>query len=297
LNQDRFKNVMAPKVYGAWILHTLTLKDNLDFFILFSSGASLLASPGQGTYVAANSFLDSFAHYRRALGLPAQTLNWGLWSQVGMATLPVITNRLTYLGIIPFTPNQGLQLMERALKENWIQVMPIAMDWSKVMSLSPTVPPFLSFLSQILQETNLSGSSMTRFEKDTKIREDILAAEPEKRQEMLESYLQEQVARVLRIPPNRLSLEKSVMNMGLDSLMALELKNRIEANLTVDLPVTTLLKGPNIKELATEMLNRLNTFSTEKSIPENEKSVIAETLEHVESLSEEDVKTMLSEKN
>src|SRR5262249_3656105 len=81
LDRERFKTVMAPKVNGAWNLHELTLNKQLDFFILYSSAASLLGSPGQGNYVAANAFLDAFAHYRRAKGQPATSINWGVFSE------------------------------------------------------------------------------------------------------------------------------------------------------------------------------------------------------------------------
>ena len=83
-NQERLAAVMAPKVQGAWNLHKLTLSAPLDFFVLFSSLASVLGSPGQGSYAAANSFLDALAHQRRALGLPSLTINWGPWDAVGM---------------------------------------------------------------------------------------------------------------------------------------------------------------------------------------------------------------------
>jgi acyl transferase domain-containing protein/aryl carrier-like protein len=293
LSQDRFKTAMAPKVSGAWILHTLTLKEDLDFFIMFSSAASLLASPGQGTYVSANAFLDSFAHYRRALGLPAQTFNWGLWSEVGMASLPVITKRLTSQGIIPFTPNQGLQLMERSMKENWVQVMLIAIDWSKVLSLFPTVSPFLS---RFAKETNVAGKQPPTDEKDRKIRESLVSAEAEKRRELLEAYLQEQIAKVLRIPATRVDLHKSLMNMGLDSLMALELKNRVELSLAIDLPVTNLIKGPTIAELATELLGQLTIKSESPESSDEHSGKITDALKEIEQLSDDEARAILIEK-
>ena len=92
---------------------------SLDFFVLFSSAASVLASPGQGTYVAANTFLDALAHHRRARGLPGLTINWGLWAQVGLAAQPEITGRLVQQGIQPFSPAQGMQLLERRF--SWIR--------------------------------------------------------------------------------------------------------------------------------------------------------------------------------
>ena len=85
MNWERFNKVLAPKVQGGWNLHTLTQDKPLDFFILFSSAASLLGSPGQANHVAANTFLDTLAHYRRSQGLPALSINWGVWSDIGAA--------------------------------------------------------------------------------------------------------------------------------------------------------------------------------------------------------------------
>ncbi len=83
--RERFDRVMAAKVHGAWNLHELTRDDRLDLFVLFSSAAALLGSPGQGNYAAANAFLDALAHHRRWEKLPALSVNWGSWAEVGMA--------------------------------------------------------------------------------------------------------------------------------------------------------------------------------------------------------------------
>ncbi|MEL6463169.1 MAG: KR domain-containing protein, partial [Cyanobacteria bacterium J06621_15] len=85
LTWERFTNVLNPKYLGAWNLHTLTKDLPLDFFIMFSSAASLFGSPGQGNHVAANTFLDSLARYRQSLGLPGLSINWGVWSEIGTA--------------------------------------------------------------------------------------------------------------------------------------------------------------------------------------------------------------------
>ena len=82
----RFESVMAPKVRGAWNLHRLTLPRNLDFMVYFSAAAAIIGSSGQGNYAAANAFLDALAHARKAMGLPALSINWGIWAEVGMAS-------------------------------------------------------------------------------------------------------------------------------------------------------------------------------------------------------------------
>src|SRR3989454_6357093 len=110
LNQDwaKYEGVFRAKLYGAWNLHILTQRYVLDHFILFSSIAAVMGPPGQSNYAAANAFLDSLAHYRRIQGFPAQSINWGAWSEIGMAATKNTDQRYEGLGIRSFTPEQGL---------------------------------------------------------------------------------------------------------------------------------------------------------------------------------------------
>jgi acyl transferase domain-containing protein/aryl carrier-like protein len=261
LNQGRLASVMSPKIGGAWNLHSQTLDAPLDFFVLFSSAASVFGSPGQGNYAAANAFLDALAQHRRALGLPALAVNWGPWAEVGLAARPDRSQRLTRQGMISFTPKQGVQVMERLLPLDAAQVMALSVDWPKLLGSFPAGrPPAL--LSDLIEETSLaSARSKAHHEKGGLTREMLLAAEPEQRQPMMESFLQEQLARVLGLAPSRLDRQRSLMSLGLDSLMAVELKNRIEAHLGVLLPVASLLQGPNVTELAAELLAQLTASS------------------------------------
>ncbi|MFQ5794230.1 MAG: SDR family NAD(P)-dependent oxidoreductase [Candidatus Bipolaricaulia bacterium] len=281
LDRARFKSVMAPKISGAWNLHTLTLDKPLDLFVLFSSSASLLGSPGQGNYVAANAFLDALAYHRHALGLPALAINWGAWAEVGLAARPDRSKRLALGGILPFTPEQGLQMMEQLLGQDSAQVMAISVDWVQLLSVLPAGR----------RSALYSQLAKARQKEDDLTRDALLAADPEQRQSLLESYLQEQVARALGLAPSRLDLKRSVTTLGLDSLMAMELKNRIEASLGMELPVTSLLQGPSVAELATELLNQLPASSSDGDIAK-----LTQILDKLDQLSEEEVKAMLEEK-
>ena len=132
---DRFAEVMAPKVQGAWELHAATEDLPLDFFVLFSSVASLLGSAGQGNYAAANAFLDGLAHYRRAQGLQALSINWGPWAEVGMAAAleERTRQRQTERGFHFIEPTQGTRALGEVLERSYPQLAVLPLDWPRYL--------------------------------------------------------------------------------------------------------------------------------------------------------------------
>ena len=128
----RFERVMNPKVFGAWHLHTLTQKMPLDFFVLFSSAASILGVAGQANYVTANAFLDGLAHYRREQGLPAMSIDWGAWAEVGMAA------DIDHQGTQPHVsmtdsikPADGMKVLEGLLVQAPVQMTVLSINWNR----------------------------------------------------------------------------------------------------------------------------------------------------------------------
>src|SRR5439155_17412903 len=113
LDWSRFERVMRAKVEGAWNLHEQTTSRPLDFFVLFSSGSSLVGSPGQANYCAANAFLDALAHHRHAQGLPALAINWGRWTDVGLAATPDRGGRRAFRGFGRVSPGRGREARGR----------------------------------------------------------------------------------------------------------------------------------------------------------------------------------------
>ena len=294
LNEERFRSVMAPKVEGAWNLHRLTLDEELDCFVLFSSAATVFGSPGQGNYVAANAFLDALAHHRRAVGLPALAINWGAWAEVGLATRADRVKHVTGQGIIPFTPEQGVWLMEEMLRRReLVQAMGISIDWE--MLLGAYSPPLLSGLAEEVAE----GSS--RSEEKGLVRKKLLAAEPEERQQLVEDFLVEQIARVLKCAPSKVDVHQPLNRLGIDSLMAVELKNRVETDLETSMPVTALLQGPTLAQLATNLLEQLATTPATSTPSASTSATSEEAAEHlsvedVDQLSDEEVDALLRER-
>ena len=129
---EHFARVLAPKVAGGWNLHALTRGMRLDFFVLFSSATSLLGAPGQGSYAAANAFLDSLAHARREQGLPGLSVNWGPWAGAGMAASVDERHRLrlAVAGVRPIAMERGLLALERVIAATSAQVCVLSVSWN-----------------------------------------------------------------------------------------------------------------------------------------------------------------------
>ncbi|HEX4148218.1 MAG TPA: SDR family NAD(P)-dependent oxidoreductase, partial [Pirellulales bacterium] len=250
LDARRFATVMAPKVAGAWNLHRLTLDCPLDFFVLFSSVASLLGSPGQGNYATANAFLDGLAHYRRSQGLPALAINWGPWAGAGMAAQEAQNERRAGHGVLPLPTDEAIGILDRLLGFAGAQVTVLAVDWPQLLKAHARgVPPLLRSVGD---QTNAGGA------KDDALRKQLLAAPSEQRKALLEARFVEQLARVMQLDSASIDLEQPLNTLGLDSLMAIELKNGIETSLDIALPIARFMEGPSVSQLAGYALEALS---------------------------------------
>jgi acyl carrier protein len=254
------RSIYAPKVTGSWLLHTLLHDAPLDFFVMFSSTSALLSSPLMCSYAAANSYMDSVAHYRRSRGLPALSINWGTWREVGMATRfdgdrPVVEAQ-------SLSNDQGLQALEELLSQDTPQVAVMPMDWEQWRRLYPsfTRAPFLE---------NFAGAEKSEFKsngKEVSIRQVALSAAPEDRHRIVQEYLHRRVAHVLGFTAEKLDTTIPITNLGIDSLMAVEIKNQVEKGTGVEISLVQLLQGPTIFDLAAQVARQLD-FSTESNIP------------------------------
>jgi NADPH:quinone reductase-like Zn-dependent oxidoreductase len=258
LTMSRFRDVMAPKVHGAWNLHTATANSSLDFFVMFSSVAALLGSPGQANYAAANAFMDALAHARRARGLHALSINWGSWAGAGMAAAVGDAHRRRWssTGLSMIEPEDGVRMLEELLYANRTpQAAALPLVLAKLpASLGPmfadlTVHRAPSVQSAAGGATAAPGAMLA-----------TIAATPEaERAPVLQAFLAEQVVKVLALGPSfKVDHHRSVIEMGMDSLMAMELRNRVQSSLGVQLAVSDLLKGPNINQLSAKLLAELS---------------------------------------
>ena len=266
LNRERFFKVMAPKVSGAWNLHTQTLDAPLDFFMLFSSLASTWGNPGQGNYVAANAFLDALAHQRRAIGLPALTINWGVISDVGfVARQGDVGEHLQRLGVKFMPSKQALAVLGELLYGEAVQTTVAPVNWQQWCHVHPAGA--LERFSYLRGGESISEEPGSSSNKGDSFYSALMEGELADRQQLLESRLCEQVARVLGTSATKLDNSKPLTNFGLDSLMAVELSNRIKSDLSVDVSTMKLMQGPSISQLAELLLEQLALTQIIMSVP------------------------------
>ncbi|MEV4378491.1 SDR family NAD(P)-dependent oxidoreductase [Streptosporangium sp. NPDC049644] len=228
---DEVAEVLRPKVAGTRNLHRLTCGDPVELFVLFSSAAGLLGSGGQAGYAAANAFLDGFAHWRRSRGLPATSVDWGVWSQIGLAARPDRAGRLADRGMGSIDTASGLRILAELLAEQPAQVAVVPLDAPTWFANNPGHERWSIFAGLAAGHTGTGRLSITT---------------PQE----LERALVEWVAGVLRTSPAAIDPKASLTRLGLDSLMAVELRNLLEARLGVRLPAPAFLDGPTVTELA-----------------------------------------------
>ncbi|WP_404785485.1 aminotransferase class I/II-fold pyridoxal phosphate-dependent enzyme [Altericista sp. CCNU0014] len=241
---ERFERVMGPKVAGAWNLHAQSLDLSLDFFVCFSSVAALLGSPGQGNYAAANAFMDGLAHYRRKLGLPGLSLNWGPWGGAGMAAELSDRDaaRLALSGITPLDPDLALEALEELLAQDAPQIGVVQVEWAKFLDQisNGAVPPFLENVA-VAVETGAQSYSAFRLQLD--------AAPAEERLALLTQHVQSQIAKVIGLTPEEVELDRSFTDLGMDSLMGMEMKSRLQSSLNFSFPITLAMDYPTVGAL------------------------------------------------
>ncbi len=303
LDGAAMNEVLRPKMIGGWLLHRLLREAPLDFFIVFSSAGSLMGQPGQGNYAAANAFLDALAHHRRARGLTALSINWGAWAGSGLAQTAggkLLTKRLALLGIAAMTPQRALEVMGRLLREDATQVVAIPVNWRQYFELYPPGTES-ALLSQLANE---EAASPLQTAHPGEKRASILDADPAQRAQLLQSYVSEQVARVLGLSTSQLDIQQPLTNLGLDSLMAVELKNRISADLGINVPMVKFLQGFSVVQAGTQLLDQLTAQSERASdlqpsvlqAPERDSDAIDEDLlSNLDQFSDEQVNSMLTD--
>lgn len=248
LDAAKLRDVMAPKVQGAWNLHTLTSDAELDFFVLFSSAASVLGSPGAANYGAANAFLDALAWHRRAAGQPALSVNFGPWTGLGMFTNSDLHRHFAQYGVVGMSAAQyctalGFLLAGSAAAAPQFMVLDI--DWARWRPGAQR--PLLTDLSTADRTDVIDGADGDASGGPYAA---VQAAAPDERQRLLESYVRDLVADKLGLAPAGLDVAAPLNSLGVDSLITLELRIQVEREFGIVVPVARLLDGPSVTSLS-----------------------------------------------
>jgi acyl-CoA synthetase (AMP-forming)/AMP-acid ligase II/acyl carrier protein len=244
----RFARVLEPKVAGAWNLHELSARWPLDFFVLFSSAAALIGLPGQGSYSAANAFLDALARHRQTIGLPGLSIGWGAFSDVGMAAAGGFLERLAAQGIGSLTPAQGIDVLDRLIGSGVAHIGVAPFDMRQWTDVHPEA-------ARSARLARLATPSRQSASEARERRRAFLAAAADARVAMMESLIRGHLARALRLPAERIDSDTPFRSLGLDSLMSLEVRNRLEAELGVALPATLIWRDPTLSALAQRLVH------------------------------------------
>ena len=249
LSWAQFDRVMAPKVAGAWNLHCLTQDLPLDFFVCFSSIASLLGSPGQGNYAAANAFMDALMHHRRQLGLAGLSVNWGPWAEAGMATQLDDRDQARFAsqGLDAIDTEQGLQVLGYLLNQNATQTGVFPVDWSRFLASSSLAASSLA--TSPLLETIAPVQPMPS--ERSEFLQQLDTASVIDRVSLLQTHIRLQLAKVMGFSaPDLIDPQENFGELGMDSLMAVELTNRLQKSLSCTIPQTLAFDYPTVEALA-----------------------------------------------
>ncbi|WP_437320287.1 SDR family NAD(P)-dependent oxidoreductase [Sorangium sp. So ce385] len=258
--EERLLRALGPKVQGAWNLHSLLSartgeeRPPLDFFVLYSSAMSVLGPPGIVNYAAADAFLDALAHHRRAQGLPATSIGWGLFSDVGAAASSGVAERLASRGMPGLTEAQGREVLARMLAGGEAHALAMKFSlrhWTEFYPSAAASPLWEELRNERVEAAPGAGRA-------AELRKALEAMRPEDRPAALQQLVREQAALILRLDPGRIERDTPFMSLGFDSLMGLELRNRLEAGLSVALPATLVWTYPHIAALSTYLLGKLD---------------------------------------
>lgn len=274
LNQtwERFEEVLWPKILGSWHLHELTKHRDLDLFVLFSSAVSVLGNAGQANHAAANAFLDQLAAHRRALGLAGQSIAWGAWSDIGEAAeqRARIATQLESSGTQWISPELGIRTLEYLIRQDRRNSAAMSVDWAALEDHLPNRPPLLQELLSVDAESSSADSDALNLDIDA-----LLECEPQERESLLVSYVQKQLQSILRLQ-SLPSPSVGFFDLGMDSLMAVELRNRLnrtfEGGLTVS--QTAVFDHPDVESLAKHLADEFDSDSSDaKSLEQSSRKI------------------------
>jgi acyl carrier protein len=299
LDLAAMRDVLRPKVIGTWELHQALAGRPLDFFVMFSSATHQLGLLGQGVaaYSAANAFLDGMAHLRRARSQPALSLCWGPWTQVGMAAQTGNDERLRGFGIAGIPPEEGLRALGHFLGKDRAQVWVLPVDWAKLFEADTDLARS-PWLSEVAAAAGLAGESEDARARRLAFLESLRSAPAKARHKLLVEHIQAHVVDVMRLESrDAVDWRRGLFEIGMDSLMALELKNRLQASLGLSIPATLAFNYPTVDAIGGYLAEQLCPASVEGEREEAELDKHLEvTASQIRDLDESAMESLLERK-
>ena len=271
LDLKLFQRMCNAKALGGWILHRLTRDAELDFFVLFSSTTALWGVAGLGHYAAANQALDLLAQWRRERGLQALSVNWGTWQEMRVAS-KADKDQFMQVGLHPMPSAQALATLERLVSTDQTSAVVTSVDWNALCAVYEARRPRPLFAEMRSRPRTEEGTITYRKSvgPDSGVSFQLQSASPVRRRDILIAHLRLQICSILGFDLSReLELKQGLFDMGMDSLMAVELKGRLERSLGVPLPSTLTFNYPTIDALGDYLLSEALGFD---SAPAPEKS-------------------------
>ncbi|MET0896300.1 MAG: type I polyketide synthase [Mycobacterium sp.] len=245
LGRENLERVWAPKAAGAWALHTATADRDLDWWVGFSSTSSLLGAPGQVAYACASAWLDGLVAWRRASGLPATTINWGQWSDIGVA------RALTFSALDPIAPAEGIEALDAVLAAHVTQVGVARLRLDRVAAAFPELRD-LGYFSILAEE--LDDDTDDDWAGPDALRE----LDPAEAQRVVSARLGARVMAVMGYPKGSpIETDKPLTQLGMDSLMAVRIRNTVRGDFGVEPPVALLLQGASLTDLTADLIRQL----------------------------------------
>jgi NADP-dependent 3-hydroxy acid dehydrogenase YdfG/acyl carrier protein len=266
---EDFDYITSPKVKGTWNLHSLSKSKKLDWFVMFSSASALLGNMGLAHYVAGNTFLDVFSHFRHNQNLPALSINWGTMSDAGMLTNENSVSKFAdEEGFELIKMKDAVQVFEDVAESGYKQIGIVRLNTDKVneyfSALSQT-----NYLSEIVDANTESqtGSAGNSFLEGLFSNNDPNSTKVK----LIEELLIEKVAKVINSSTSKINRTMTFKGLGIDSLMAVQLKNQINKDLATKVSVTTLWAYPTIKEYSKYLLDTITKihFNIEEEADSN----------------------------
>ena len=284
--------VLRGKAHGAWVLHDCTRTLPLDFFVLYSAAGSWLGAAGQGLYAAANAELDALALARHLAGLPALSVAWGVWAGAGMAVEAAARGRDVWAerGLHKITADAGFAALDVLLRDGVASAAVLPIDWSRFAASLPVGGDTASF-DAVLRPAATVVPAVSR---GATLQASLLALPAGHRRAGLREQLAAHVAQVLgQAPASPLDARAPLKDAGLDSLMAVELRNALAHALGLSLPVTLLFDYPTLEALAAHLATRLGLDDEAAPLPPADESVVVDAHADVQALSDAEAEAQL----